>query len=177
MCRSIPTAWHLKRKPYTTHYVRVMSAMIFLDVQQYVVGGLLLGCGVGFLYLSAGVIVDVISSYASLLATFFKGSFFGKKSYVDRQTVYLVYILGLVLGGLSYSLFIQGTFPHTEVSEVEMFVGGVFVGLGATITGGSLLSHGTYLISEMGRVTGLVSLAFLSIVFSVAYLTRLILLP
>lgn len=148
-----------------------------MEIEQYVIGGLLLGGGVGFVYLSVGLIVDVVGSYAAALSLFLKGDLNRSKRFTELRFTYMYFIFGLVVSGVLYTLFVNGTMPYSDVSGVRMLIGGVLVGLGATITGGGLLSHCTWSISELGRTTSFVSFAFVSIVLSVSYLTRLILMP
>lgn len=146
--------------------------MIFADLAHGIVGGLLLGLGIGFLYLSVGFIADVMSGYRALLAHIVHGKFFHEQRFISLRYTYLLYALGLLMGAATYTVFVTGVVPQSVVSPARLFVGGVFVGIGATITGGSVISHGANAVMSFRSVAGLVSALFLAIVMATAYLTH-----
>ena len=83
----------------------MISAMFPNGVSHYAIGGILMGVGVALLYATTGRPGGVSTFFSAAWSWFVRTPFFRQASFLDTRHWRLVYALGLLLGGLLYSLF------------------------------------------------------------------------
>lgn len=116
----------------------------------YLTGGTLIGLGVALLYLITGRPGGVSTFFSAAWSWVLKTPFFQQASLRDSRQWRLVYAIGLMLGGMLYTLF---DLPHeaTAMPAWKLALGGMLIGFGARLGGGCTSGHG---ICGMASLSG-----------------------
>jgi len=118
-------------------------------VIQYVMGGLLIGLGVGVIYLATGIISGASTFLESTLSYVSKAKRFAK--YIDSRDWRVVFTLGIIGGALLYTLLSQQALWTTEVAWWRLLAGGVLIGIGTRMGRGCTSGHG---VCGVGSLSG-----------------------
>lgn len=132
-----------------------------LGMAHYLAGGVLIGLGVGLLYLSTGLVGGASSVFSSTWSFFSRLSFFQQPAQVNSRGWRLVYSLGLVVGAGAWVLVSGAEAVVTGVPLWQLAVGGFIAGFGARLGNGCTSGHG---------ICGIASLSWLSVVAVVVFL-------
>jgi uncharacterized membrane protein YedE/YeeE len=108
---------------------------------HYAAGGLLIGAGIGAVYLLTGRIAGVSSFLTAVQSWWSRRPVFHTARVLEERTWKGVLVAGLVLGALAHTLATGGAFV-TEVQWWRLAAGGVFVGLGTRVARGCTSGHG-----------------------------------
>jgi len=137
-------------------------------VTRYAVGGLFVGLGVVVIYLGTGIIAGASTFLESTL------------SYVSTQTRFqryrfdrdwrVVFVLGIVLGGVIYAVGWQGGAFVTEVQWWRLLVGGFLVGVGTRIGKGCTSGHGVCGVGSASKTSIVGVVTFLAVAVGTAQL-------
>jgi uncharacterized membrane protein YedE/YeeE len=110
---------------------------------HYVLGGLLIGTGVGLLFVFTGRVGGMSTVFSSTWSFVMQRPFFQQARFVGSRTWRLVYALGLVLGALLWWVTLADQAPQTtRVPAWQLLVGGFWVGYGARLGNGCTSGHG-----------------------------------
>lgn len=108
---------------------------------HYFNGGLLIGAGIGLVYLLTGRIAGV-SSFLTAAQSWWSGRpVFHTARVLEERTWKGTLICGLILGALAHTLISGSTFV-TSVQWWRLFAGGLLVGLGTRVARGCTSGHG-----------------------------------
>ena len=131
-------------------------------VGHYFLGGLIIGAGVGLLFVTAGLIGGMSTVYTSTWSYVSKRPFFQEERFTGSRSWRLAYALGLICGGLIWLAWSgQGTW-QTGVSPWQLALGGFLVGFGARMSNGCTSGHGICGLASLQWPSLLAVLIFLA---------------
>ena len=117
--------------------------MFPLGVTSYILGGLIIGLAVSFVYILTGLHATQSSLFSSTLSYFSKVPFFNRKTYLESREWRLYLAAGVILGALLYTMTISPDgFWTTSVQWWRLLVGGFLVGFGTRLSSGCTSGHG-----------------------------------
>jgi len=136
-------------------------------VLQYAVGGLLVGLGVGIIYLSTAITPGASTFLESTLSYFSKIERFQK--YTESRNWRVLFTLSIIAGAGIYAAIFQEGIWTTKVSLWRLFFGGILVGVGTRIGKGCTSGHGINGVGSLSKS----SLVNVAIFVTVAIITAL----
>lgn len=143
-----------------------------LGWQHYLLGGLLIGAGVGLLYLLTGLVGGMSTVFSSTWSYLVRRPFFQQARFTDSRQWRLVYALGLIVGAALWWLLLgNGTPGQTSVPVWQLLVGGFFVGYGARLGNGCTSGHGICGLGSLSWPSLLAVLTFMATAFITANLS------
>ncbi len=119
-----------------------MTVLFPNGVVPYLVGGVLIGLGTAFVYLSTGIAVGASTFLESTLSYFSDLPRFNRQSYRESRDWRVVFTAGIVLGALVYTVAAGDGFWTTDVRAWRLLGGGVLVGIGTRLGKGCTSGHG-----------------------------------
>jgi hypothetical protein len=136
----------------------------------YLLGGVLVGLGTSFVYLSTSITAGASTFLESTLSYVSDLPRFNRPAYRGSRDWRLVFTAGIVLGALTYTLTLGSGGWTTNVQPWRLLVGGVLVGVGTRLGKGCTSGHGICGVGSRSR-TSLVGVAtFLLVAVGVAQL-------
>jgi uncharacterized membrane protein YedE/YeeE len=142
-----------------------------LGWQHYLLGGLLIGAGTGFLYVMTGRIGGMSTVFSSTWSYLLAQPFFQQSRFTDSRRWRLVYAAGLVLGAFVWWQGIAGGATHAmQVPTWQLLVGGFFVGYGARLANGCTSGHGICGLASLQLPSLYAVLTFMATAFLTANL-------
>lgn len=132
-----------------------------LGVQQYVIGGLLIGSGIALLFATTGRMGGASTFFSAAWSYVMRTPFFQQQLLRDTRQWRTLYAIGLVLGGVLYAALNLPILP-SEMPAWKLAVGGVLIGFGARLGGGCTSGHG---------ICGMAQLSFGSIAIVCTFVT------
>lgn len=155
-----------------------MESLFPLGIENYIIGGLLVGLGISFVYIMTGIVAGVSTTFTSTWSFFSKNnsSFFRREKFLASRAWRLSLVSGLVLGGLFYLMFVNnGETTITSLSMTRLFLGGLLVGIGTRMAAGCPSGHGICGNAMLEKSSLVSTITFLSVGIAVALLTQSIL--
>lgn|SRR3989338_1717049 len=143
----------------------MLEALFPNGMQQYLLGGLLIGFGVSFIFLMTGFVAGVSTFFSSAWGYFSKLPFFQQETLIKSREWRNYFALGLLLGGLIFLLTFASEAASTNVQWWRLLIGGFIAGLGARMARGCTSGHG---------ICGLASLQWQSLASVLVFLTTAI---
>lgn len=145
-----------------------------LGMNQYVVGGLLVGAGIAIPYLLTGLVAGASTVFTSTWSYFFKGSFFQSPIFLATRHWRLALAAGFVTGGFLYMYFALGQPVVSEIPLWRLFLGGLIIGIGTRMSGGCASGHGVCGNASLQLPSLVATLTFLTVAIGTAQLTSLL---
>jgi uncharacterized membrane protein YedE/YeeE len=136
---------------------------------HYLTGGLLIGAGVGALFVLRGLIGGTSAFFSSTWSYVSGQAFFRQGRFVVSRGWRLVYAGGLVLGAFLY-FWLFGTPFQTEIPSWRLLLGGLLIGFGARLSNGCTAGHGICGIASLQLPSLLAVLTFLGTAMLAAHL-------
>ena len=112
-----------------------------LGIAQYLIGGLIIGFAVSFLFATTGLIGGMSTFFTSTWSFVSKWSYFNHETFVSSRNWRLVYAVGLIIGAAIWMLTAGNPF-QTSVSWWQLLLGGFIAGFGARLSNGCTSGHG-----------------------------------
>ena len=138
--------------------------MFPLGISHYLIGGLIIGLGVGFIYMTTGLHATQSSFFDTTLSYFSNKSYFKKKEYLDSRVWRIILAIGLIIGALLYTiLFTKGTFYVTSVQLWRLALGGFLVGIGTRLSRGCTSGHGISGVASLSTASIFAVITFICI--------------
>ena len=129
--------------------------MFPLGIEPYLMGGILVGIGASFIYITTGLHATQSSFFTTTLSWISKRKHFQRLSNLQERGWRVTLALGLIVGALIHTVFFSGgSFFATTVSLARLVIGGFLVGIGTRLSGGCTSGHG---------ISGLASLSTTSL--------------
>ncbi|RYU62902.1 hypothetical protein EWI61_00050 [Methylolobus aquaticus] len=138
---------------------------------HYLIGGMLIGGGVGLLFVLRGLIGGTSTFFTSTLSYVVESPFFQQARFVGTRAWRAVYALGLVLGAALY-LAVYGEPFQTGVAAWRLLLGGVLIGFGARLSNGCTAGHGICGLASLQWPSLLAVLTFLATAIGMAHLVQ-----
>ncbi len=151
----------------------LIDTLFPLGIAHYVIGGLLLGLAVSFLFVATGLIGGMSSLFTSTLSFVSNWGYFNQHKFVSTRNWRLVYAAGLIIGGAAW-FFSLGESFQTTVSWWQLVLGGFFVGFGARLSNGCTSGHGICGMASLQLPSLLAVLIFLGSAMISAVIVRLL---
>ncbi len=148
-----------------------MASVLFpLGWTHYLLGGLLIGCGVSLLFVVTGWVGGMSTVFSSTWSYVSRRAFFQQTRFVDTRAWRLVFALGLVLGALLWWLAMgPGHALRTSVPLWQLGLGGLLVGFGARLSNGCTSGHGICGLSSLQLPSLVAVLTFMATGFATAH--------
>ncbi len=138
---------------------------------HYLAGGVLIGLGVGLLFLLTGRIGGMSTVFSSTWSYVSRLPFFQQERFTGSRTWRLVYAAGLILGAaLGWYGFGPSQPLHTGVPAWQLLVGGLLVGYGARLSNGCTSGHGICGLGSLQLPSLVAVLTFMATGFATAHL-------
>lgn len=146
-----------------------MEQFFPMGVMQYALGGLLIGIGIGGIYLITGRIAGVSSFFTAIHSWWSSAAWFHQPAPRDERIWKGVLMVGLVIGAAVFTLAFQQVFV-TEVQWWRLLLGGVLVGYGTRMARGCTSGHGICGISALAPSSIAATLIFMGVAIVTAHL-------
>lgn len=144
-------------------------------VEQYLIGGLLIGVGVGLIYLLTGLHATQSSFFTTTLSWFSKRKHFQKTNNIEERQWRLYLAIGMIVGALIYTLTISPTgFWTTSVQYWRLALGGLLVGFGTRLSQGCTSGHGISGLASLSKTSLYAVVVFIGIAIVTANIVQLI---
>jgi len=128
--------------------------MFPLGVASYILGGVIIGLGVSFVYVLTGQHATQSSLFSSTISYFSKIPYFNRKTYLDSREWRLYFAAGVILGALIYTVTISPDgFWTTSVQWWRLLIGGFLVGFGTRLSSGCTSGHGISGIASLSTTS------------------------
>jgi uncharacterized protein len=136
---------------------------------HYLIGGLLIGCGVAGIFVFTGAVSGMSSVFSSTWSFVSSRPFFQQQAFVTTREWRLILAAGLVLGAALWRMVFGSDDPIvTHVSWSRLLGGGFLVGLGARMSGGCTSGHGICGLASFQARSALAVLTFVATAILVA---------
>lgn len=128
------------------NFIRLPSSfnnMFPIGIYSYVIGGLIIGVGVSFVYILTGLHSTQSSFFSTTISYFSKIPYFQRKTYLESREWRLYFAASVVLGALIYTLTLSPDgFWTTSIQWWRLLLGGFLVGFGTRLSSGCTSGHG-----------------------------------
>jgi uncharacterized membrane protein YedE/YeeE len=128
--------------------------MFPLGIWPYIIGGLVIGLGVSFVYIMTGIHSTQSSLFSTTMSYFSKIPYFQRKTYLDSREWRLYFAAGVILGAVIYTLTVSPDgWWTTSVQLWRLVIGGVLVGFGTRLSSGCTSGHGISGIASLSTTS------------------------
>ena len=131
-----------------------------LGAYNYIIGGLLIGFGISFIFLVTGIVSGASTFFSSTLSYFSRFDYFHQKKFLETRGWRNYFAVGIILGAFLYSYFTNNFFI-TEVSIFSLILGGLLIGFGTRLSSGCTAGHGICGLSKFSMNSLFAVLTFL----------------
>ena len=150
----------------------MIDTLFPLGIAHYLVGGLVIGCAVSFLFISTGLIGGLSTFFSSTWSYVISMPWFQQDSFVASRNWRLCYAVGLILGATFWVTTVGEPF-QTHVGLWQLAIGGFIGGYGARMSGGCTSGHGICGLASLQLPSLLAVLIFLATAMITARLVLL----
>ena len=144
-----------------------------MGMAHYAIGGLLIGAGVSWLFVSTGLMGGASSFLTTVWTYLTKDRRFATDSNVSSRTWRNVYSLGLIAGAFIGVQLFGLPMNVTEVAPWQLAIGGLITGFGVRLSSGCTSGHGICGMALLDLDSILAVLVFLSTAIVVAHLVTM----
>lgn len=138
--------------------------MFPLGIYQYIIGGLIIGFGVSFVYIMTGLHSTQSSFFSSTISYFSKIPYFQRKTYLESRAWRLYFAASVILGALIYTLTVSPDgFWTTSVQWWRLVLGGFLVGFGTRLSSGCTSGHGISGIASLSATSLYAVITFIAV--------------
>lgn len=149
--------------------------MFPLGISVYIIGGLIIGLGVSFVYILTGTHATQSTFFSTTLSYFSKLPYFQRKSLLEQREWRLYFVAGVILGALIYTLTISPDgFWITSVPLWRLAIGGLIVGFGVRLSSGCTSGHGISGVSSLSSTSIYATITFLAVGVITAHIAELL---
>jgi len=149
--------------------------MFPLGIGPYLIGGILVGLGVSFIYILTGLHATQSSFFTTTLSWFVKRKHFQKQNNIEERTWRLYLAVGLVIGALTYTMTLSPTgFWTTSVQLWRLALGGLLVGLGTRLSQGCTSGHGISGLASLSVTSFYAVMVFMGVAIVTANLIQVL---
>lgn len=128
--------------------------MFPLGIWPYIIGGLIIGVGVSFVYILTGIHSTQSSLFSTTMSYFSKIPYFQRKTYLESREWRLYFAAGVILGAVIYTLTVSPDgWWTTSVQVWRLVIGGLLVGFGTRLSSGCTSGHGISGIASLSTTS------------------------
>jgi uncharacterized membrane protein YedE/YeeE len=149
--------------------------MFPLGITSYLIGGILAGIGVSFIFILTGLHATQSSFFTTTLSWFVKRKHFQKPNNIQERTWRFFLAIGVVLGALVYTLTLSPTgFWTTSVQLWRLALGGLLVGFGTRLSQGCTSGHGISGLASLSTTSLYAVIVFMGVAIVTANLVQML---
>ncbi len=149
--------------------------MFPFGIENYLVGGLLIGFGVSLIYITTGYHATQSSFFTTTLSWLSKRKHFQKESNIQERVWRLYLVIGLIIGALLYTLTLSPTgFWVTSVQIWRLLLGGLLIGFGTRLSQGCTSGHGISGLASLSTTSLYAVIVFMSVAILTANIVQYI---
>lgn len=138
--------------------------MFPLGIYPYVIGGLIIGIGVSFVYILTGLHATQSSLFSATISYFSQIPYFQRRTYLESRGWRLYFAAGVILGALIYTVTVSSDgFWTTSVHLWRLVVGGLLVGFGTRLSSGCTSGHGISGVASLSTTSLFAVLTFIAV--------------
>jgi len=120
----------------------------------YIIGGVLIGFAVRFVFIITGTHATQSTVFTSTLSYFVKRPFFQRQTYIESREWRLFFAVGVILGALTYTLLISREGFYVSTIPIWRFIlGGFLVGFGTRLSSGCTSGHGISGLASLSKTS------------------------
>ncbi len=123
-----------------------------LGIFSYLIGGIIIGLGVSFVFLTTGLHATASSFFSTTISYFSRRSYFQQKGYLNSRDWRLTLAAGLVIGAFIYTITFSSFFT-TSVQWWRLVISGFLVGFGTRLSKGCTSGHGISGIASLSTTS------------------------
>jgi uncharacterized membrane protein YedE/YeeE len=147
--------------------------MFPLGILPYLVGGLLIGLGVSFIYLLTGIHATQSSLLSTTLSYVSNLPYFQQKTNLASRDWRLIFAAGVIVGAFIYTVTLSPDgFFVTSVHWWRLLVGGFLVGFGTRLSQGCTSGHGISGLASLSTTSLYAVITFLGVGIATALLIQ-----
>jgi len=147
--------------------------MFPLGIEPYLVGGILIGLGVSFIYIMTGLHATQSSFFTTTLSWFSKLAHFQEERNIKERDWRLILALGILSGALLYTFTLSPTgLWVTGISIWRLALGGLLVGIGTRLSNGCTSGHGISGLASLSTTSLYAVLTFMVVGILTAHLLQ-----
>lgn len=138
--------------------------MFPLGIFPYIIGGLIIGVGVSFVYILTGIHSTQSSLFSSTMSYFSKIPYFQRKTYLDSREWRVFFAAGVILGAIIYAVTISPDgFWMSSVQWWRLILGGFLVGFGTRLSSGCTSGHGISGVASLSSTSLVAVITFIAV--------------
>jgi uncharacterized membrane protein YedE/YeeE len=138
--------------------------MFPLGIFPYIIGGLIIGVGVSFVYILTGIHSTQSSLFSSTMSYFSKIPYFQRKTYLDSREWRIFFAAGVILGAIIYAVTISPDgFWMSSVQWWRLILGGFLVGFGTRLSSGCTSGHGISGVASLSSTSLVAVITFIAV--------------
>jgi uncharacterized membrane protein YedE/YeeE len=148
--------------------------MVFpLGIFPYLFGGVIIGLGVSYIYITTGIHATQSSFLSTTLSFFSKIPYFQQKAYRESRVWRIIFAIGVILGALIYTIMVspEGFFT-TSIQWWRIILGGFLVGFGTRLSQGCTSGHGISGLASLSATSLYAVITFLAVGIGTALLVQ-----
>ena len=135
-----------------------------LGINHYLLGGIIIGLAVSFIYFTTGIMAGASSFYSSTLSYFSKHSYFQQPLYRKARLWRLIFSIGIILGAIIFLFaFNKGETFVSTVSLWRFALGGFLIGYGTRLSRGCTSGHGICGLASFSKPSLFAVIIFLAV--------------
>lgn len=138
--------------------------MLPLGVFSYLVGGVIIGIGVSFIYVVTGIHATQSSFFSTTISFFSKIPYFQQKSYLESRSWRITFAVGVILGAFIYAITLSPDgFFTTSLQWWRLLLGGFLVGFGTRLSQGCTSGHGISGLASLSNASLYAVITFIAV--------------
>lgn len=147
--------------------------MLPLGIYPYIIGGLIIGIGVSFIYILTGIHGTQSSFLRTTISYFSNIPYFQRKNHLDSRQWRLLFAAGVITGAFVYTITLSKEgFWSTKVQLWRLVIGGFLVGFGTRLSSGCTSGHGISGIASLSSTSLYAVITFIAVGIIVATLVQ-----
>ncbi|MCK4953556.1 YeeE/YedE family protein [Candidatus Bathyarchaeota archaeon] len=138
--------------------------MLPLGVFPYLIGGVIIGIGVSFIYVVTGIHATQSSFFSTTISFFSKIPYFQQKSYLESRSWRITFAVGVILGAFIYAITLSPDgFFTTSLQWWRLLLGGFLVGFGTRLSQGCTSGHGISGLASLSNASLYAVITFIAV--------------
>ena len=149
--------------------------MFPLGIFPYLIGGILIGIGVSYVYITTGLHATQSSFFSTTISYFSQIPYFQQRAYRNSRSWRITFALGVIGGAFLYSLILSPDgFFTTTVQWWRLLIGGFLVGFGTRLSQGCTSGHGISGLASLSSTSLVAVITFIAVGIIVALLVQML---